>query len=178
MIKELAEDMAAEKAMQESAKEARDDEQYGKSDKTRNLRQQIKNLKSELKDMSEEYTRYQMLSQGLGFALESAGTSDNHTDTRGSSNPLQRNEEDPSDSADLTENSPLRSERVRQQLEYDKALVKAVLLAEQMAKGNDKLHKAHMSTVTSKFNTSKKLQMEKTSQVNYRAQLAQDLRDI
>ena len=62
MLEELAEDMSAEKAMQESAKEARDDEQYGKSDKTRNLRQQIKNFKSELKDLSEEYTRYQMLS--------------------------------------------------------------------------------------------------------------------
>ena len=127
--------------------------------------------------MSEEYTRYQMLSQGLGFALESAGTSDNHTDTRGSSDPLQRNE-DPSESAEMTENNPLRSERVRQQIEYDKAMVKAVLLAEQMAKGNDKLHKTHMNAVSTKFATSKKLQMEKTSRVNYRAQMAQDLRDI
>jgi hypothetical protein len=57
----------------------------------------------------------------------------------------------------MTESIGLRSERVRQQLEYDKALVKAVLMAEQMFKGNDKLHSAHMNTVSSKFAKSKSI---------------------
>lgn len=78
----------------------------------------------------------------------------------------------------MTESLGLRSERVRQQLEYDKAMVKAAVMAEQMFKGHDKLHSSHMNTVSTKFTKSKKIQNEKTSRVNYRAQLAQDLRDI
>lgn len=51
-------------------------------------------------------------------------------------------------------------------------------MAEQMFKGQDKLHNNHMNTVSTKFTKSKKIQNEKTDKVNYRAQLAQDLRDI
>ena len=89
MVNDLAEDFTLEKAMQESAKEKRDDGQYNTHDQSTAVKCQIENYKAEIKELSEEYTRYQMLSQGLGFALSSAhNTSDSHTDTRSNSDPL------------------------------------------------------------------------------------------
>ena len=150
MLEDLTADAAEEKAICESALEERDNRQYNTHDKNNGLREMCQTLRAEIDDISEEYTRYQLMSQGLGAALDESQLSDT-----------------------VSEEPRLLQRR----LGMDKALLRSAQMAETIFKGNDKLHKAHMNTVISKFTKSKAIQTEKTERVGYRAQLAQNLRD-
>jgi len=56
-----------------------------------------------------------------------------------------------------TDSLGINSTEVRKQIEYDKAVLKATIMAESMFKGCDKIHQRHMNTVNSKFHRSKML---------------------
>jgi hypothetical protein len=124
------------------------------------------NLKNEIKELSEEYTRYQLMSQGLMMGLSSSEASEYSM----SEHQSERNEHTAENTGEnRTDSVGINSEEVRKQIEYDKALLRAHLMAESMFKGCDKIHQKHMNTVSSKFHRSKMLQDEKRSRVNYRA---------
>lgn len=72
MLIDLADDADIEKKLCESAKEQRDNNQYGQSEKNKHIRNLVINLKNEIKELSEEYTRYQLMSQGLMVGLSSS----------------------------------------------------------------------------------------------------------
>ena len=76
MLIDLADDADIEKKMCESAKEQRDSNQYGQCERNKHIADLVINLKNEIKELSEEYTRYQLMSQGLMAGLSSSQASE------------------------------------------------------------------------------------------------------
>ena len=106
------------------------------------------------------------MSQGLMNGLTSSQASEYSI----SENQSERNEQTAENTGEnRTDSMGINSEEVRKQIVYDRALLKATLMAESMFKGCDKIHQKHMNTVNSKFHRSKMLQDEKRARVNYRA---------
>lgn len=121
------------------------------------------NLKNEIKELSDEYTRYQLMSQGLMNGLTSSQASEYSLSEHNqeSNEQITRTAENSGENWNTPSSAGINSNEVRKQIEYDKALLKANLMAESMYKGCDKIHQKHMNTVSSKFHRSKMLQDEK-----------------